>query len=44
MPGEKAALQMMGIDMGDCRKPFRAVSEADRQALCAVLRANGCEV
>lgn len=44
MPGEKAALQMMGIDMGDCRKPFRALSEADRKALGTVLRANGCEV
>lgn len=44
MPGEKAALQLMGIDMGECRKPFRALSDAQRQELATVLRANGCEV
>jgi N-acetylneuraminate lyase len=44
MPGEKAALQMMGFEMGDCRRPFRTLSDAERAELKRTLIENGCEV
>lgn len=42
MPAEKAALEMMGIPMGVCQKPMRALTDADKNALREALLANGC--
>ena len=44
MPGEKAALNMMGIDLGACRKPFRELTDAETKELRVILTENGCEV
>lgn len=44
MPGEKAALELMGVPMGECRKPFRSLSLAERAELKQALIDNGCEV
>ncbi len=37
-PGEKEILTMMGIDFGDCRRPFRKLSTEDRELLKLALR------
>lgn len=37
---EKALLDMLGIPMGECRKPFKTLGEAEKQTLYAVYRAN----
>lgn len=44
MPAEKAALELMGIPMGNCRKPFREITQEERTRLRNVLKENGCEV
>ncbi len=44
MPGEKAALKMMGIDLGECRKPFRSLTEEENAQMRQTLIENGCEV
>lgn len=41
MPGEKEILNMMGLEFGECRKPFRGLNEEDRGLLKAVCQANG---
>lgn len=33
MPGEKAILTMMGMDFGECRKPFKSVTEEEYEML-----------
>lgn len=33
MPGEKEILNMLGLDFGECRKPFRRLSEEDKKLL-----------
>lgn len=42
LPGEKAALSMLGIDMGECLRPFRPLTEEARDLLRQALQANGC--
>ena len=37
---EKALLDMMGIPMGECRKPFKTLGEPEKQTLYEVYRAN----
>ena len=44
MPAEKAILEMMGIPMGNCLKPFAEVSEEARKDLRETLLANGCSL
>lgn len=44
MPGEKAALDAMGISMGDCLKPLPTVSADNRASLIRIMRENGCQV
>lgn len=44
MPGEKAILNRMGIDMGACRKPFRQLTEAELGEIDRLLMENSCEV
>lgn len=44
MPAEKAALELMGIPMGDCLKPFPMLSAAQKEVLRQVLLAHGCEL
>lgn len=41
MPGEKAILNMMGFEMGVCRKPFRSVTAEEQAYLKKVLTENG---
>ena len=33
MPGEKAILTMMGLDFGECRKPFKSISTEEYDML-----------
>ena len=42
MPAEKAALEMMGIEMGDCLKPFPSLTAGQKEELRKVLVENGC--
>lgn len=42
LPGEKAALSMQGIDMGECLKPFRALTGEEQALLKQTLAENGC--
>ena len=42
LPAAKAVLSFMGIDMGDCLKPFPTLDEGDKVELRKVLQANGC--
>lgn len=44
MPAEKAALELMGIPMGECLKPMPAVSDEGKMELRKVLLANGCQL
>lgn len=44
MPGEKAILNRMGIDIGACRKPFRQLTEAELGEIDRLLMENSCEV
>lgn len=41
MPGEKAILSMMGVDMGQCRKPFRSLADDEKSYLKRLLIENG---
>ena len=41
MPGEKAILEMMGIHMGSCLKPFHSVSKEEKKMLFEVAVKNG---
>lgn len=41
LPGEKEILNMMGLEFGECRKPFRRLSEEDKSLLKEVCAANG---
>ena len=41
MPGEKAILEMMGIHMGPCLKPFHSVSKEEKKMLFEVAVKNG---
>ena len=43
MPAEKAALDLMGIPMGGCAKPFPELTAERRGELRRVLAENGCE-
>jgi N-acetylneuraminate lyase len=36
--GIKAALEMLGVDCGDCRKPFRSLSREDKEELRMALK------
>ena len=36
MPGSKYLLSKLGIDMGNCRAPFKVLSDADRELLDSV--------
>ena len=38
--GVKAALKMQGIDCGECRRPFRPLSEVEKQMLQNILEEN----
>lgn len=42
MPAEKAALTMMGIDMGQCLPPFQRLDDGQIACLRQVLKDNGC--
>lgn len=44
MPAEKAILEMMGIPMGNCLKPFAEVSEEAKKDLRETLLSNGCSL
>lgn len=44
MPAEKAALEMMGIDMGECLLPFPRLSNVQKEELRKVLVDNGCRL
>ena len=44
MPAEKAALDMMGIEMGDCQKPFPTLNDAQKAELRSVLIENGIQL
>jgi N-acetylneuraminate lyase len=44
MPGEKAILDMMGFDMGDCRKPFCSVTDEEKAYLKKLVTDNGIEL
>jgi len=37
MPGEKEILNLMGLNFGQCRKPFKTISEEERELLKAVV-------
>jgi N-acetylneuraminate lyase len=37
LPGEKEILNMMGLDFGECRKPFKRLSEEDKGMLKGVV-------
>ncbi len=41
MRGEKAILEMMGVEMGDCLAPFRRITQEEREELRRVCRENG---
>jgi N-acetylneuraminate lyase len=41
MPGEKEILNMMGLDFGECRRPFKKINDEERELLKNVLKANG---
>lgn len=41
LPGEKEILNKMGLDFGECRKPFRKLSDEDKSLLREVCVANG---
>ncbi len=41
MPGEKAILEKMGIPMGPCLKPFRALTDEEKGMLFQVAEKNG---
>lgn len=42
MPAEKAALSLMGIDMGDCLPPFAKLDDSQVEWLKGVLKENNC--
>lgn len=42
MPAEKAALSLMGIDMGQCLPPFQQLDETQVKWLAGVLKENNC--
>jgi len=42
IPSEKAALEMMGIEMGECIKPMRSLTDGDKAVLRRTLREYGC--
>lgn len=44
MPGEKEILHMLGLQFGECRKPFRSLKEDEKKLLREVCRANGLEI
>jgi dihydrodipicolinate synthase/N-acetylneuraminate lyase len=33
LPGEKEIMNLMGLDFGRCRKPFKPISEEERAML-----------
>lgn len=39
LPGEKEIMNLMGLDFGGCRKPFKSISEAERAMLKQALAA-----
>lgn len=41
MPGEKEILNMMGLEFGTCRKPFRTLTDEEKKLLKEVCQANG---
>lgn len=44
MPSEKAILNMMGFEMGECRKPFRSLADDEKACLKRLLAENGVEL
>jgi N-acetylneuraminate lyase len=38
MPGSKGLLDIMGVKMGDARRPFRRLTSADRDRLAAAVQ------
>ena len=40
LPGEKEVLNQMGLEFGECRKPFKKVSEEEKEMLRKVLAEN----
>ncbi|MDF0599832.1 N-acetylneuraminate lyase [Psychromarinibacter sp. C21-152] len=38
MPGAKAILELMGVGIGQCRRPFRKLVQGDREVLAAAIR------
>ena len=44
LPGEKAILKMMGIPMGNCRKPFRKLTEEEEELLKETIANNGINI
>lgn len=44
MPAEKAVLELMGLEMGDCLAPFRKVTDEERTLLKRALLQNGIEL
>lgn len=42
LPGEKYALELMGIDMGECLRPFKPLDAHQRDMLKTALKRNGC--
>jgi len=38
MPGSKEILNLMGLDFGECRKPFKKINEEERELLKTVVR------
>ncbi len=44
MPAEKAALRLMGIDMGQCLPPFQQIDAEQEQWLYQILKENQCHL
>lgn len=42
MPAEKAALRILGIDMGQCLPPFQQIDREQEQWLAGILKDNRC--
>ena len=44
MPAEKAALRILGIDMGQCLPPFQQIDAEQERWLAQILKENRCEL